>query len=150
PGSWSAAMNSSRVWTRVSVQFTSPASSCSRTSSASLESSSSSNIRRGPVMLPSSHCLLHAPRRWLVHDGTEYAHPRDRVPELVEVDRLHDIGVHAELVAPHHVLLFMGGGQHHHGNHPQPLVGLDPLQHLQPIDLRQLEIEQHDRGILVR
>src|SRR2546430_12196328 len=29
----------------------------------------------------------------------------------------------------------------------QPLVGLDLLQHLQPADLRQFEIEQQHRGI---
>src|SRR5438105_12056017 len=54
--------------------------------------------------------------RRLVDEGPEPAERLDCLDELVKADRLDDVGVHAELIAPHQVLFFARRGQHHHGN----------------------------------
>ena len=40
--------------------------------------------------------------------------------------------------------MFFGGGQDHDRKGPRPGVGADPLQDLEPIDSRQLQVEQND------
>ena len=77
-------------------------------SSASRVSSSSNKIRKDVFTFVSSRCLLHAARRRLIDDRPEHAEFLDRVDELVEIDRLYDIGVHPEIVASHHVFFLVG------------------------------------------
>src|SRR6476646_7679624 len=99
-------------------------------SSASPGSSSSKRIRRGDVTLSS-----YAAWWRLVDDRPEDAQFFDGVDELVEINRLYDIGVDPELVASDHVSFLVGGRQHHHRDHLQALIGPDLLQDLQSIDL---------------
>src|SRR5947207_1377965 len=79
------------------------------------------------------------------HDGEpediDRAHHHD---ELLEVDRLGHIAVGVQVVGAQHVFFRLRGGEHHHGNALQRLVGLDVLQHLAAVLLRQVEVEQDD------
>ena len=55
-----------------------------------------------------SQYLFHAARRRFIDhrpEDTQFLHGIDK---LVKVDRLHDIGVHPELVASHHVFFLVG------------------------------------------
>src|SRR4051812_43382818 len=123
-------------------------------SSASLGSSSRCRIRRGDVIMvplaaPTSFSLFPSHASWwgLIDDGPETPQLLDGVDELVEIDRLYHIGVHAILIARDQVSLLTGRREHYHRNHFQLLIGFHLPQHLQSIHLRQLEIKQHDRRV---
>src|SRR3981081_4330623 len=60
-----------------------------------------------------------------------------------EVDRLHDITVHAEGVAGDDVALLGTGGQHHHWDRLSSFVRLDLTQNLDAVDLWHLQVEEH-------
>ena len=59
--------------------------------------------------------------------------------ELLEVHGLGDIAVGVQVVALQDVLLRLGGGEHHHRDAAQVLVGLDLLQHFATVFLRQVD-----------
>src|SRR5262249_30146198 len=145
----SAAWKSARVSTRVTLTTKPSFSRAAWTSSASGTLSSRCRMRSGNVILrlrlrPSAD----AARRRLVDDGPEHAELLDRIHELMEVDRLDHVRVHAQPVARHHVAFLARRGKHDDRDHPQPVVGLDLLQDLQTVDLRQLQIEQeHGRVV---
>src|SRR5579883_1228909 len=65
-----------------------------------------------------------------------------RFDELVEIDRLPDVGIGAEGIAPFHILLLPRGGEDNDRKDPAPWVGPEPPQDLQAVDLRQLEVEE--------
>jgi hypothetical protein len=52
--------------------------------------------------------LLHTAGRRLVDHRPKHAKLLNGIDEFVEIDRLHHIGIHAELVASHHVLFLVG------------------------------------------
>src|ERR1700722_11523755 len=90
------------------------------TRSASLGSSSIDRIRKGCRIL-----FSYASWRWLIDDGPENAQFLDGVHKLMKVYWLHDIGVHAEFVACHHVPFLFRRGEHNYGNHSQRIVGFN-------------------------
>src|SRR5687768_4603765 len=70
----------------------------------------------------------------------------DGFDELLELDGLDDVAVHAEAVALDQIALFLGGGQDDDRGALGSLVALDLAQHFQAVDLRQLEVEKDDFG----
>jgi hypothetical protein len=66
--------------------------------------------------------------------------------ELVEVDGLGDVAVGVQVVALQHVLFRLGGGEDHHRDLAQVVVALDLREHLAPVLLRQVQVEQDDVG----
>src|ERR1051325_1709818 len=91
-------------------------------------------------------CISISVRRERHHgqpENVDRLHHRD---ELLEVDRLRDVAVGVQVVALQHVLLRLGGGEHHHRNAAQMLIGLDLLQHFAAVLLRQVQVEQDDVG----
>src|SRR5712672_1651289 len=67
--------------------------------------------------------------------------------ELLQVHRLGHVAVRVQRIGLEHVLLCLGGGEDHHRNAHKPLVGLDLLEHLAAVLLRQVEVEQDDVGL---
>src|SRR6267142_4291804 len=121
-----AATKSAWVSTRVTSHTTPSLSRVAWMSSASPGLSSRCRMRSGGVMPGSAQVpLADAARRRLIDDGPEDAELLDGIDEFVKVHRLDHVGVHAEPVAGHHVALLTGGGEHHHRDHAQLLVGLD-------------------------
>ena len=159
PPSSTAATKPARSATRRRRCAMPPSVRCSATSIASMALSSSRRmLTRGgvahdgwrPSSAPARPERLERARRRLVEDGPEDAEVLDRLEELLEADRLDDVGVHAELVAPHQIALLARGGQHDDRDVPGRGVALDLGQHLEPVDLRQLEVEQDHRRIARR
>src|ERR1017187_5236680 len=66
--------------------------------------------------------------------------------EFVRVHGLHDVAVRAEVIARHEVSLLARRGQDDDGDHFRPLVRLDAPEHLEPVHLRELEVEEDDSG----
>src|SRR6202041_2538346 len=56
------------------------------------------------------------------------------------------IAVGAVAIAGNDVFVEFGAGQDHHGDVLGSLVGPQPAQHLQPVDLGQLQVEQDEAG----
>src|SRR5271154_463667 len=110
--------------------------------SASFGSSSIDRTRKGCRML-----FSYASWRWLIDDGPENAQFFDGIHELMKVNWLHYVCVHAEFVACHHVPFLFRRGEHNYRNHSQSPVGLNLLQHLQAIYFGEFQIQQHDRRI---
>ena len=88
--------------------------------------------------------------RRFVDGRPKNAEQLDRLHELGEIHGLHHVGVDPVPVTLDHVRRFARGRKHDHGYDLQMLVGLDDLQHFQPADLGQLEVEQHQDGMAVR
>src|SRR5438876_10889533 len=123
----SAARRSFSVSTRCSEK-----SSCARRSSRSIRAAScglSSTIRMRMC--------------WAIDDSGSrlvHCHPvetevGDGLHEAVELDRLHDIAVHAELITFHPIALLGGRSDHHDGDSLCPFVALRLPQHLDAVDL---------------
>jgi hypothetical protein len=70
----------------------------------------------------------------------------DRLGKLLEIDRLHDVAVDAQMVTFNHVILFLGGGKYDDGNGPGVRIVLDAVQNLQAVDLGELEVEEYELG----
>jgi hypothetical protein len=66
-----------------------------------------------------------------------------RLQELLEVDRLAHEAVRAQAVAADDILVLVRRRQDHDGHALRARVGAQLAQHLEAVDLRQLEIEQH-------
>src|SRR5262249_5689073 len=88
--------------------------------------------------------LSNAPGRWLVDDGPKDTQFFNGVDKLVEIHRLHHVGVHAQFVAGNHIAFLARRREHHHRDHFQFLVGFDRLENFETVDLWQLEVEQKD------
>ena len=95
-------------------------------------------------------CALDAALRHFVDDRPERAHLLHGVDEILKFQRLDDIGIDAELVAADQILLLARGGHHHDGNHLERRVALDLTQHLEPVDLGELQVEEEQGGLIVR
>jgi hypothetical protein len=67
-----------------------------------------------------------------------------------EAHGLHDVRVGPEAVAARQIGRLSAARQHHDRDHPQRRVALDALEHLQPVQARQLQIEQHHRRVPLR
>src|SRR3712207_12764 len=72
-------------------------------------------------------------RRRLVRDGPEEADVPDNVYEVFEAHRLDDVGVGAQVVAIGQISLLARRGEHHHRDPLQGRVGLQVVQHLEPV-----------------
>src|SRR5207248_9433817 len=105
---------------------------------------------RGEVWASLPLCARLRQPWWLVEEHPVQAQLADGLGELLEVDRLDDVAVDAQLVTLHDVALFAGGGEHDHREGPRLWIGLDAAQHLHAIDQRQLEIEQDHRGPIMQ
>ncbi|OMP13137.1 hypothetical protein COLO4_02214 [Corchorus olitorius] len=88
-------------------------------------------------------------RSWrrLVEYGPEHAEVTDRGNEITEFDRLDHVGVHAQFVGLFQIGLLPRRRQHDHGDAAQLRGTTHQVQHLEAIDLGQLEIQQHHGGI---
>src|SRR3569833_1169425 len=75
----------------------------------------------------------------LVHGDPVIADPGHFFRKTLEVHRLHQVAVDAEVVAAHEVRLFLARCQHHDRDGPGAAVCLDTLQYLDAIDLRHLD-----------
>src|SRR3954470_20417125 len=114
-------------------------------SSASASTSSISSTRICSLMTPT--CRSRSVGRGPVHDGPVDAELGHFLDELVELDRLDDVAVDAELVAAHDVVLLRAGGQHDDRDQAGPVVLAYLAQHLDPVHLGHLQVEQHQLRI---
>src|SRR5690349_10347364 len=89
-------------------------------------------------------------RRRLVDEQPVQAELFGRLGEFHEVDWLAHVAVGAEAVTVDDVALLVGGGENHNRQQSCALVRANALQHLQPVDLGQLQIEQDDSRQLRR
>src|SRR5262249_28662629 len=140
------ARNSPSLWTR--FQFASnPALRSSRSmSSASVWRSSRINTLSGTVTRSASA----GRRRRLVEEDPVESHLLHGVAELLEIHGLHDIAVDPQPIAFDEVALLARGGDHDHGDHAGRGIRFDAPQHLEPVDLRQLEVqEDHLRPVVL-
>src|SRR5277367_2037332 len=131
------------VSTLVNAQTRPAVSRRSPISSASVGSSSIERIRNGLCM-----SLPNAARRRLVDERPENAQFLDGIYKLMKIDRLHNIGIHAEFVAGHQVFFFSRRGQNDHRNQSELGVGLDFLQDLQAIYFGKFQIQENHGRIV--
>ena len=82
----------------------------------------------------------------LVHNRPKHAEGADGLEELIEVDRLDDEGVDAEVVTFDEVLFLARGGEHDDGDVAKGGVGLDLAQDFEPVDPGHFQVEQNDAG----
>src|ERR1022692_4210475 len=137
-GMWarSARSNSASSMTTTMEAENPPFLSACATSSASSSLSSTCNTCSFPggssARLSSrmSHCSRTRP----LLDG---------IAKLLEVDRFLNIAVHPQVIAGDQIPLFFGRSHNHGGNVPGARIALDLGQHLQSVDLRQLQVQQH-------
>src|SRR5215472_899927 len=141
-------MKSAFVSTRFASQVMLPVASTSRIICASLGSSSRHRMRKKDFIFWSGPS--NASRGRLVDNGPKDSELLHGVYKFMKIHGLHDISVNAHPVACHHVFFFMGRSEDDHRNRLELLFRLDPLQNLQPIDLRQFQIEEKDRRVPIR
>src|SRR5690606_17454121 len=82
--------------------------------------------------------------RWLVDQCPENSELADRRDELIEVDRLYNISVGAQLISVHQIVLLARGRENDDGKHSRCPVGPDLPQRLETVNARHLQIEQDD------
>src|SRR5215218_2853781 len=70
----------------------------------------------------------------------------DQAREVVEIERLHDVAVDAAVVGRRHVAGRGRRREHDHRRRPQLGVAADLLEHLEPVLLREVEVEQDEVG----
>jgi hypothetical protein len=85
-------------------------------------------------------------RRGFVDDGPKYGKIFDGLGKFFEADGFDDVSVSAEFVAFNEILFFAGRSDHHDRDHAQVGVRFDAAKHLQPVDFRELEIEEDEKG----
>src|SRR5207249_9991691 len=78
----------------------------------------------------------------LVQDQPVEAQLADRFGEFREVDRLTHVAVRAEAVAADEIALLLGRREDHHREQSGTRIGTQAAQHLEPVDARELEVEQ--------
>jgi hypothetical protein len=66
--------------------------------------------------------------------------------ELLQVHRLRDVAVGVQVVAPQDILFRLRRGEDHDRDRAQLGVRLDLREHLAPVLLRQIQVEEHDVG----
>src|SRR5690606_4268104 len=85
--------------------------------------------------------------RRLVEHGPEAAERAHRIEELVHVDRLDHIGVHAQVPAHRQVAFLARRRQHHDRQRLEAVVAAQVGQHFQPVHARHLDVEQQYRRV---
>src|SRR5690606_27441586 len=89
--------------------------------------------------------------RGLVEHRPELAQRAHGLEELVDIDRLHHVGIDAEVPAARKVVLFARGRQDHHRHALEALVLARLGEDLQAVHARHLDVEQqHGRVALDR
>src|SRR4030095_15444398 len=68
---------------------------------------------------------------------------RRHIHELVEINRLDDVGVASEVISLLNFPKFGGGRQNYDWNRAIFRMAFEPAQDLQPIDFWQLQVEQN-------
>src|SRR5512133_1582131 len=114
------------------------------TSAASLAESSTSRTDSGVLMRDSSL------RRRHVDLEPVQAELPDGFGELMEIDGFPDVAVGAQIVTRGDVGLLAGRGEDHHRDAPGTAVGPDAAQDLEPVDARQLEVQQYQYRRIAR
>src|SRR6266850_2171760 len=112
-----------------------PARRSSRSSSAA-SSTTSSTIR-----IRTRSGIVSA--RLLVQEQPVQPDLGDGAREGLEVHGLDDVAVGTQPVRRRDVGLFLGRGEHHDRQGARALVALESPQHLQPVHLRELQVEQN-------
>ena len=102
----------------------------SRSTSATFSRTRSSSVRLQLEQLVVEALLLEA--------GADAGSQEDRVERLRQVVR------RAQLDAADDALQLVHGRDHDHGDGPQPVVGLELLQHLVAVDLRHHDVQQNE------
>src|SRR6187431_2053412 len=103
-------------------------------SSVSISLSSSSNTRSGRSNGMFASAAMVSARWRLVQHRPEHAQILNRLEKGIEVDRLHNECVYAQLVAADEIALFTRRGEHHDRNAAMLRVALDALEDLESID----------------
>src|SRR5579872_5188753 len=81
--------------------------------------------------------------RWsLIYHQPVVTQAPDQAAELIEVHRLLNVAVHAEMITPDHVLFLPRRGQDNDRNRHRARLALDLLQYFQPIYFGKLQIEE--------
>src|SRR3989449_8537987 len=88
-------------------------------------------------------CFSYAPGRRLVDDRPECAELFDGLDKLLEIDRLHHVGVHAQFVTLHQVLFLARGGEDDQWDRLQFVVLLDGAQHRSEEHTSELQSRLH-------
>src|SRR5918992_3850364 len=132
----SAACMAAAVSTRSDVTSY-PARRNTRSSKSASSSKSSTSSTRNGIPMPAS---LH---RWrLVQDEPVKSELAYRFDELDEVHRFSNITIAAKTVAINEILLFLRRGEHDHWGKLGPFIGAETADHLQAVDLGQLEVQE--------
>src|SRR3954454_4065340 len=108
------------------------------TSKYSADSRASNNFTLAAI---SSTTRTRADTETLLSDKTPY-----RFNKFADRDRLGEIGFAAAFADALLVALHRKGGDRDHGNRAQLRIVLDPARHLEPRDLRQLDVHQDQIG----
>src|SRR4051812_35553209 len=80
--------------------------------------------------------------RWFIDHCPERSELAHGGEETIEIDRLHDVAIGAEGVAFDHVCFFAGGSKNHDRQGAEIGVSANASQHLEPVDLRHLQVEE--------
>src|ERR1700675_2338386 len=86
----------------------------------------------------------------LIDDQPVQAHVLDRLPELVEVDRLLDIAVSSQVVTARQVPLLFRGGHNNDWDVLGPQVTLDLFEHFHPIHFGKFQVQQYQFGRMLK
>src|SRR2546425_2291241 len=115
-----------------------PARRSSRsTSAASSATSSTIRTRTSPGIVSARLLVQEQPVQPDVGDGAR---------ERLKVHGLDDVAVGAQAVCRRDVGLLLGGGEHDHRQPAGALVALEAPQDLQPVYLRELQVQQDHAG----
>src|SRR6185436_13853485 len=74
------------------------------------------------------------------------SHVGDRAGKCLEIDRFDDVAVGTQAVRPRDVGLLARRGEHDNRNALGPSLLLEAAQHLEAVDLRELQVEQDHLG----
>src|ERR1700682_2387491 len=106
--------------------------------SASDSTSSTIRILSSFIGLFSLEAIVES-RRQAIDENPVAPRFGDLFDKCREVNRLHDITVHAQRVASDHVALLRAGSQHHHWDRPGSFVRLDLAQNFDAVDFWHLQ-----------
>src|SRR5450755_2909396 len=102
----------------------------------------SGSLRSGPSLMAVNPSIRHG----LVEEQPEHAQGADRLDEVGELYWLAHVGVGAVAITGDDVFVEFGTGEDHDRDDFGPIAGPDPPEHLQPVDLGELQVEQYEPG----
>src|SRR5208282_512113 len=140
-----AAMKASSASTRLDSISKSPRRSARSASSASVGRSSTKRTLSAFKPLFAS-AVMPSPSRLHVQEKPVHTHLLDGLHELVEVDRLDDVAVHAQAIALDDIPVLLRRGEDDNRRHARAFVRLQRLDDLEAVDLRQLEVQEDHAG----